>query len=255
MVRVSIRPPFGTVLSGRAGSRPHAGVSTTVARRLRGLSHPFASATLAIMLHACQTVPGGTDQALTQGLQVAEAALAAERPDLASQLYRSLVERYPEAPAPRLRLARIAFELGDFRTARAEFVRAAGMKLPERSQAEAWYGAGRAALALEDGDDATDHFERARALVQDPADAAWITNGLAVAATMKADLEGAQTHYREAMALDPGNPRIMANYVRLQIELGRVEEAARLYTGKDRSFWSDHDEQRLRHLLRAHLHE
>lgn len=226
-----------------------------MARTFGRASRSLVPATLAIALHACQTVPSGTDQALTQGLQVAEAALAAERPDLASQLYQSLVERYPEAPAPRLRLARIALEQGDFRLARAQFVSAAGMKLPERSLAEAWFGAGRAALSLEDGDSAADHFERARALIHDPVDAAWITNGLAVAATVTGNFADAEARFREAIALDPGNARIMANYVRLLIQLGQVDEAARLYTGRDRSFWSEDDEQRLRHLLQAHLHD
>ena len=204
-------------------------------------------------LHACQSVPGATEQPLTQGLQIAEAAVAADRPDMARQVYQSLVERYPDAPVPRLRLARIAFEQGDFRFAHGQFVAAAGMRLPERSRAEAWFGAGRAALALEAVTDAASHFRRARALVEESAGTAWIVNGLAVAATVEADLESAAAYYEEAMALDPSNARIAANYVRMLIEAGRVAEAARIYTAQPPSFWSGNDERRLRILLQTHL--
>ena len=224
-----------------------------MAWRLLRACRPLVTASAAIALHACQSVPGATDQALTQGLQVAEAAVAADRPDLARQLYQSLVERYPDAPAPRLRLARIAFELGDFPFAHRQFVAAAGMRLPERSRAEAWFSAGRAALSLEAVADATSHFRRARALVEDSVGAAWIVNGLAVAATIEADLESAAAYYREAMTLDPSNARIVANYVQMLIEAGQVAEAARIYTGRASSFWSGNDERRLRILLQTHL--
>ena len=179
--------------------------------------------------------------------------MAADRPDLARQLYQSLLERYPDAPVPRLRLARIAFEQGDFRFARRQFAAAAALPLPERSRAEAWFGAGRAALSLKEGADAISHFRRARAVIDDSTGAAWVVNGLAVAATLEADHEGADAYYREALELDPSNPRILANYVQMLIEAGRVGEAARIYTGQARSFWSGGDEQRLRVLLQTHL--
>lgn len=213
----------------------------------------MAVAAVAIVLHGCQSVSGAADGALAQGLQVAEAAVAADRPDLARQLYQSLLERYPDAPAPRLRLARIAFEQGDFRLARAHFVDLARLSLPPRGRAEAWFGAGRAALALEDTADAIVHFQRALALIEDPVEAAWVANGLAVAATVESDLGAADIHYREAIALDPSNSRILANYVRMLTEAGQVNEAALIYTRQPSTFWSGDDEQRLRLLLRSHL--
>ena len=216
-------------------------------------SCPLALAAVIIALHGCQSVSGAVDGALAQGLQVAEAAVAANRPDLARRLYQSILERYPDAPAPRLRLAHIAFEQGDFRFARAHFVDAAQLPLSPRGRAEAWFGAGRAALALEDAADAIVHFQRARVLIDDPAEAAWVANGLAVAATLNADLRGADTNYREAIALDPSNSRILANYVRMLTEAGQVAEAAQIYTRQPSSFWSEDDERRLRRLLQSHL--
>jgi len=217
------------------------------------LSCPIVVAAVTVALHGCQSVGSTVDGALAQGLQVAEAAVAADRPDLARQLYQSLLERYPDAPAPRLRLARIAFAQGDFRFARAHFVDAARLPLPPRGEAEAWFGAGRAALALEDTADATVHFQRARVLIDDPMEAAWIANGLAVAATVAADLRAAGIYYREAIALDPSNSRILANYVQMLTEAGQVDEAAQIYTRQPSSFWSEGDERRLRLLLRSHL--
>lgn len=211
------------------------------------------AAAVTLALHGCQSVPGTVDGALAQGLQVAEAAVAADRPDLARQLYQSLLERYPDAPAPRLRLARIAFAQGDFRLAQAQFVDAARLPLPQRGQAEAWFGAGRAALALEDTASATVHFQRARVLIDAPVEAAWIANGLAVAATIAADRRAADIHYREAIALDPSNSRILANYVQMLAEAGQVNEAVQIYTRQPSSFWSEGDERRLRLLLQSHL--
>ena len=89
-------------------------------------------------------------------------------------------------------------------------------------------------------------------LVHDPARAAWIVNGLAVAATIEADHASAETHYVEALGLDPENPRIMSNYVRLLIESGQIEKAAQMYAGRTASFWPDDDERELKRLIREH---
>ena len=225
------------------------------ARKLVGALLPFLAAITAIALHACQTASDANDAALVQGLQLAEVALAAEQTDVARRLYQSLAKRYPDAAAPRLRLARIAFEQGDFRTAREHFLMAAEMPLAERTRAEAWYGAGRAALAQENAPDAYAHFQRARALAVDSVASAWIANGLAVAAIMEANPRDADAHYTEALALDPDNPRIMANYVRMLAESGQVEKADQLFAGRAPEFWSDDDEQRLRLLIRERRQE
>ena len=205
-----------------------------------------------LSLPACQSDSVVADQTLAQGLQVAEVALAAGQPDVARKLYQSLAERHPGVPAPLIRLAQIAFEQGDFPAARENFRAAAEMPAPAHVQAQASYGAGRAALALEDGQDAAAHFQRARSLVADPEAAAWIVNGMAVAATLDADLESAEAYYEEALTLDPENARIVANYVRVLIESGQVEKAATAYTAREPSFWADDDEQRLRVLIREH---
>ena len=221
-------------------------------RRVVSAARSFVASLTILALPACQSDPVVADRTLAQGLQVAEVALAAGQPDVARKLYQSLAERHPGVPAPRIRLARIAFEQSDFQTARENFREAAGMPATERMQAEAWYGAGRAALALEDGQDAKAHFLRARALIADPGAVAWIVNGMAIAATLEADLEGAEAHYEEALALAPENARIVANYVRVLIESGQVEKAATAYATREPSFWWGDDEQRLRVLIREH---
>ncbi len=225
----------------------------SVARQLMRASGPLVLAAALVTLHGCQSAPGTVDRALAQGLQVAEAAVAVDQLELAGQLYQSLVERYPDAPAPRLRLARIAFEQGDFRLAYEQFVHAAGLPLPERGQAEAWFGAGRSALALEEAGSAADHFQQARALIDTAGAKAWVANGLAVAATLDADLQRADSYYREAIELDPSNSRILANYVQMLTTAGQVDEAARIYISQPPSFWSNDDERRLRDLLQTHL--
>ena len=220
----------------------------------RGVSavRRFVASLTILALSACQSDPVVADRTLAQGLQVAEVALAAGQPDVARKLYQSLAKRHPGVPAPLIRLAQIAFEQSDFGTAREYFREAAGMPATERARAQAWYGAGRAALALEDGQDAKAHFLRARAHVTAPEATAWIVNGMAVAATLEADLEGAVAHYEEALALDPDNARIVANYVRVLVESGQVEKAATAYAAREPSFWPDDDEQRLRVLIREH---
>ena len=222
------------------------------ARQPGRAARPWALALAALALQACQSAPGASDRVVSQGLQVADAALAVDQPAVARELYQSLVERYPDLPAPRLRLARVMFAQGDFQAARAHFLAIAELPLADPARAEALYGAGRAALALENAAAATTHFERARALVGASTEAAWIANGLAVAAALEADLARAEAHYAEAIALDPENPRIAANYVRLLIASGQVERAAQLYAARPRAFWSDDDARTLERMMREH---
>ena len=224
-------------------------------RPLLHATGPLAAVAVLVILHGCQSASGAGDRALAQGLQVAEAAVAAGLPELAGQLYQSLVERYPDAPGPRLRLAHIAFERGDFRLAHEQFVQAAGLQLPARERAEAWFSAGRSALALGEAGTASGHFQRARGLIDNPVAEAWIANGLAVAATIEADLQRAGDYYREAIALDSANARILANYVQMLTESGGIDEAVRIYISHPPSFWPDGDERRLRALLQTHLPE
>ena len=77
-------------------------------------------------------------------------------------------------------------------------------------------------------------------------------NGLAVAATIEADHARAEAHYTEAIELDPENPRIVANYVRLLIESGQVKKALQIYSSREASFWPDNDERELERLIGEH---
>ena len=201
---------------------------------------------------ACQSVPAAPDRVLTQSLQVADAALAADQMAVARRLYQSLADRFPDDPAPRLRLAYVAFELGDFPVARAEFLEVASRSAEERMQAEAWYGAGRAALALEDAGGAAEHFRRARALITDAAAAAWVANGLALAAMIEKDWSSAEARYEEALALAPESPQIAANFVRLLLASGQADRAAEFFAGRGTRFWSPDDKQALQRLFRTH---
>ena len=117
------------------------------------------------------------------------------------------------------------------------------------ARAEALLGAGRTALAQGAVAEARQHFEDAREPGRKLPLAAWIANGLAVAATLEADFEAAEAGYDEALRLSSGEPRIAANLVRMLVAAGRAGEAAGIYAGHDPSYWLDEDRRALPRLI------
>ena len=220
-------------------------------RRLLG---PASVAALLIVA-ACSSGPAKNDVAasgvmLQNSLPVAAAALAAGQPDVARRLYLSLAERFEDAPEPLLGLAYIAFHSGDLATAEKHFLEAAGRaRTAPATQAEALLGAGRAALAQNRLGAARKHFERARKAGPDTPSAPWIANGLAVGAALEADYATAESQYTEALRHSPGDPRVTANLVRMLVEAGRIEDAARAHAGRAPSFWVDDDGRTLPDLI------
>ena len=221
------------------------------ARRLRAA----AAAVLAVSLAACADWPArdetpGTGELLRSGLPVAAAALAGGQLDVARRLYASLSERFDGAPEPLLGLGYIAFRGGDAAAAESYFLRAA-----ERAgdvpalRAEALLGAGHAALVQGATQTARRHFRNARtpgedappAAWEDTPSAAWIANGLAIVAVLESDYEAAEAHYDDALRLSSGSARIAANYIRMLVAAGRIDDAARAYAQHPRSHWPDHD--------------
>ena len=187
---------------------------------------------------------------LESSLPVAAAALAAGQPEVAKRLYVSLADRFDNDPEPVLGLGYIAFHSGDLAAAENHFVEAAGRarKAPA-TRTEALLGAGRAALAQNRIDASRKHFERARKTAQNSPSAPWIANGLAVAAAIETDYRSAEAEYSEALRLSPGDPRITANLVRMLVEAGRIEEAARAHTGRASAYWVDDDARALHALI------
>ena len=180
---------------------------------------------------------------LRNNLAVAEAALAAGQPAVARRLYRTLSERFHDAPEPFLGLGHISFEARDFAAAKRFFLDAAERAEEDARaiEAEAHLGGGRAALALGQTEAARRHFREAREAGRGSPVATWAANGEAVAAALDGDYEAAEEKYREALRLSARHPRIAANFVRMLLTAGKLESAAGAYAGHDPSYWLDGD--------------
>ena len=226
-------------------------------RRLLGVAAVAALTVLA----ACSGAPARNDvpasgEMLESSLSVAAAALAAGQPEVARRLYLSLAERFADAPEPMLGLAYIAFHSGDLPAAEERFQEAAARaRKASPTRAEAWLGAGRAALARNRVSAAREHFERARKDARDTPSAPWIANGLAVVAAIESDYREAESEYAEALRLSPGDPRITANLVRTLVRANRIEDAARAHADRPVSFWADDDGRTLLDLIEEARHE
>ena len=239
-------------------------------RRSSPALRPGAAACVALaFLSACANWPAPDDgadsaKALRNSLPVAAAALSAGQVDVAQRLYTSLSDQFDDAPEPRLGLGYIAFRNQDFVAAEKHFLQAAKRadETPE-ILAEALMGAGRAALVQGRSRAATKHLRRALESGKDTSFAAWIANGLAVAAALDADYDAAEAHYATAIQLSSGHPRIAANHVRMLVAAGRIDDAARAFARHPPTYWTQEDgpelsrivdeaqrEQRLRALAR-----
>ena len=215
----------------------------------------LASVAMLLALAACSSLssegdrPGGREL-LRSNLSVASTALAAGQPAVARRLYLSLAERFDEAPEPLLGLGYIALQTNDLDAANEHFLGAADLaKDAPATRAEALLGAGRTALAQGDTKAARKRLEAARKLVKDPSSVVWIENGLAVAAVLDGDYDRAETHYAEALRHSPEHPRITANYVRMLVVSGRIDDAARIYDAHDASYWEGGEDRALRRLI------
>ena len=208
-------------------------------RRLRA----SAAAAFLASLAACANWPAQnetpeTGELLRNSLPVAAAALAAGQFDVARRLYLSLSERFEDAPEPHLGLGYIASQSGDPAAAETYFMQAAARATDAPAlRAEALLGAGRTALVQGKVQAARRHLRDARAPGRDTPSAAWIANGLAVSAALEDDFGAAEVHYVEALRLSPGNPRIAANFIRMLVAAGRVDDAARTFTRHPESHW------------------
>ena len=230
-------------------------------RRTRCAGIALASAVRAAVLAACVASVAACsgfrareapepEEALRDGLEIAGAALAAGQLEVATRLFRSLAEHFEDAPEPALGFGYTAFQRGDFPGAERHFQDAAE-RAGERPalRAEALLGAGRAALARDAAAAARYHFEAAREPARNTPMAAWVANGLAVSATILTDFESAENEYARALQLSSGHPRIAANYVRMLVAAGRVEEAARRYAAREASYWAGEDGRTLDQLI------
>ena len=252
--RASWTPASAGVTTERAGVTTTEGGS-----RQSGTAPGFLRACAALvcllLVAACAGSAGrsGAQEAgppLASGLSIAAAALRAGQAGVARGLYQSLVERFPDAPEPHLGLGYIALHGDDLDDASDRFLRAAALAqgAPE-ARAEALLGAARTALAGDDTAAARRHLLAAHALSPDSPTAAWIENGLAVAAALDEEYESAEAHYARAVRNSPGHPRITANLVRMLVAAGRMDEAVSIYREREPSYWEDDDRNALRRLV------
>lgn len=142
-------------------------------------------------------------------LRLAMAARGAKQYDVAYGIYIQLLRGEPDAPDLLTALADLHFEQGEHSRALAAYDRALAKGFRSQAdRAKALVGRGRARLAKGLASEASDDF--AQSLAANPGDAVAI-NGLAVAADMQGEHLAAQTLYKRALALDPGNERIRSN--------------------------------------------
>ena len=216
---------------------------SSFARRLRTAAVLVST----VSLGACASWPAqndtpDTEELLRNSLPVAAAALGAGQLDVARRLYLALEERFDSVPEPVLGLGYVAFQSGDFVDAERYFLQAAERASDTPAmQAEALLGAGRTALVQNRTQAARRHFQSAEASGQDTPVSAWIANGLAVTATLGGDHDLAGTYYEEALRRSTGHPRIAANYVRMLIAAGRIDDAARAFAEHPPTYWADDD--------------
>ncbi len=214
-----------------------------------------AMAAVLFSLSACWGLSGesrspGGEQLLQSNLSVASAALAAGQPAVAHKLYLALAERFDDAPEPFLGLGYIALQTERPGEAGDHFRRAA--KLADDApgmRAEALLGAARASLAQGDGGTARRYLAAARDLAEDSSTIAWIENGLAVAAVFEEDYSTAEAHYASALRQPSAHSRIAANFIRMLIASGRIDEAERTYGAYATSYWDEGDRQALQSLI------
>ena len=189
-------------------------------------------------------------QQLNSSLKLASASADAGQLEAAERLYTQLSRHFPGAPQPRLGLAYLAFEAGDFTLAGKLFAEADERSVTPAARAEALLGVGRASLGKGDTAGAKAHFLAASKLAKDTPAEAWVTNGLGVVATIEGDHAGARTRYEEALKLSPSHPMIAANLVRALARSGAGDEARRLYAEHPTSYWLDGDGAKLSRLLK-----
>ena len=241
--------------AGHDGKRCRRGLSPGLLCEPRRFLRACAALACLLLLAACAGSPGrsGAQEVgppLASGLSIAAAALGAGQAGVARSLYRSLVERFPDAPEPHLGLGYIALHGDDLDAASDRFLRAASLAQDAQEvRAEALLGAARTALAGDDTAAARRHLLAAHALSPDSPTAAWIENGLAVAAALDEEYESAEAHYAKAVRNAPAHPRITANLVRMLVAAGRMDEAVSIYRERDPSYWEDDDRNALRRLV------
>ena len=220
--------------------------------RVRAAAVCFVLASLAACANwpANNDTPADTGELLRNSLPVAAAALAAGQLNVARRLYLSLSERFDDAPEPLLGLGYIALQSGDSAAAENYFLQAAERAADKPAlRAEALLSAGRTALLQGNAGTARRHFSDAQTPAQDTPSAAWIANGLAVTSALEADYAAAEAHYVEALRLSSDNPRIAANFIRMLVAAGRIDDAARTHARHPPTYWPDDDGLALSRLI------
>lgn len=208
----------------------------------------FMTAGLTVLMGACSQLSGeaqlspAQQEMLNSSLKVSAAAIETGQPVAAGRLYENLSRTFPTAPEPKLGLGYLALHAGNFSTADALFAEAGELAKTDALKAEALLGAGRASLGREDLAQARTRFLAAAAIADGEAAASsgrvasWVSNGLAVVASLEGDWAQAKERYDTALAL-ASHPMITANLVRMLVESGGLEEAKRLYASHKASYW------------------
>lgn len=189
-----------------------------------------AAMVLCAALAGCASVAPTPDAALGAGLNVATAALATHQVDAAQRLYAALADAYPRAPEPRLGLAGVARARGDTHAAERHAIDAAERARSKRARAAAFIEAAGDALARGDVHDAQRHSDdafKAAQRARPPAEHEMaLAHGVrARALAARGDTTGAEAALDEALALRPGEARLIRIRVQIRLEAGDQEGA------------------------------
>lgn len=158
---------------------------------------------------------------LDSALRLGEAAAAGGDMASAVRILQTAATNHPTAPAPRRALAEAYFRFGAYPEARQEWRE---FRALSGSPSDAEIGLGRVALATGDAAAAETHFRAA--LAADPGNVAAL-NGAAVSLDLRGRHAEARRLYDEVLSRDPGNRSVMSNRALSAALGGNSAEAVR----------------------------
>lgn len=190
-------------------------------------------------------------QQLDTILQVAQTSASAGELQVAQRIYHTAVQEFPDAFAPKIGLARLSMQQGDYLSAEQFFQEASELEnLSHDEQAEAWLGLGRTNLNQGDQMLAQEYFlkakEHARGMTL-----AYSLNGLAFVQKEQGNILLAQENFEKAVEVSNRYPIFVMNLIRALAEWDKKDEAGVVYRQYPAAYWPEAEQKALADLLRG----